>query len=263
MPVPNLPSGWFAWMINGYLNRPPGLREAVKEILQADSVEQQRELYDDRNISALLWRKPIRWAMRRDTTLAMLGVPRSQRNQIDQCYPGGIGRFIQERIEGVFKEIPLKDNYFWRVYLTGEYTPECCPEYLKEDNFLLLKAGLVDRVTSHTDTVAGFLSRHHGWISRFVLLDHMDWLYDLHPDLLAAEWQNIINRASPRSKVLWRSAALQVNFVDALKIQAGGKQTSVGDLLCYDTKLASELHSRDRVNTYGSFCIADVKGTAA
>ncbi len=26
-------SGLFAWVINGYLNRPPGLREAVKEIL--------------------------------------------------------------------------------------------------------------------------------------------------------------------------------------------------------------------------------------
>ena len=256
-------SGLFAWMINGYLNRPPGLREAVEEIMEADSVEQQRDIYDSRNVNALLWRKPIRWAMRRDTTLAMLGVPRSQRNQIDQCYPGGIGRFIQDRIEAVFKEIPLKDNYFWRVYLTGEYTPECCPEYLKEDNFQRLKVGLVDRVTSHTETVAGFLSRHHGWISRFVLLDHMDWLYDRHPDLLAAEWQSIINRASPRSKVLWRSAALQVNFVDPLKIQASGKQTSVGDLLHYDTKLASELHSRDRVNTYGSFYIANVVGAAA
>ena len=64
-------------MVNGYLNRPPGLREAVKEILQADSVERQKEIYDERNVSALLWRKPIRWAMRRDTTLAMLGVPRS------------------------------------------------------------------------------------------------------------------------------------------------------------------------------------------
>ncbi|OUW77921.1 MAG: S-adenosylmethionine--diacylglycerol 3-amino-3-carboxypropyl transferase [Saprospirales bacterium TMED214] len=256
-------SGLFAWMINGYLNRPPGLREAVKEILQADSVERQQEIYDDRNVSALLWRKPIRWAMRRDTTLAMLGVPRSQRNQIDRCYPGGIGRFIQDRIEAVFREIPLKDNYFWRVYLTGEYTPECCPEYLKQDNFQKLKVGLVDRVTSHTDTVAGFLSKHQGRISKFVLLDHMDWLYDRHPDLLAAEWQSIINRATPRSKVLWRSAALEVNFVDSLKIQMGGKQASVGDLLHYDTKLASELHSRDRVNTYGSFYIANLVGTAA
>ena len=91
----------------------------------------------------------------------------------------------------------------------------------------------------------------------------MDWLYDRHPDLLAAEWQSIINRATPRSKVLWRSAALEVNFVDSLKIQMGGKQASVGDLLHYDTKLASELHSRDRVNTYGSFYIANLVGTAA
>lgn len=256
-------SGIFAWMINAYLNRPPGLREAVRDILDADTVEEQKAIYDERNVNELLWSKPLRWAMRRDTTMAMLGVPRSQRNQIDACYPGGIGRFIQDRIEAVFAQIPLKDNYFWRVYLTGQYSRECCPEYLKAENFALLKNGLADRVSTHTHTVQGFLDEHDGDISRFILLDHMDWLYDRFPDLLAAEWQSIINRASRHSRVLWRSAALEVDFVDPLVINAAGKQVNVGDLLTYDTKLASELHSRDRVHTYGSFYIADLVGTAA
>lgn len=256
-------SGLFAWMINGYLNRHARLREAIEEILDAETVEQQAEIYDARSVNQLLWRKPIRWALRRDTTLAMLGVPRSQRKQIDTCYPGGIGRFIQDRIETVFKRIPLRDNYFWRVYLTGQYTPDCCPEYLRKANFERLQSGLAERISTHTDTVEGFLSRHTGFISRFVLLDHMDWLYDRFPHLLAAEWQSIINRASPSSRVLWRSAAFEVDFVDPLPVLANGRRVQVGDLLRYRREMASALHSRDRVHTYGSFYIADVAGAAA
>jgi S-adenosylmethionine-diacylglycerol 3-amino-3-carboxypropyl transferase len=255
-------SGLFAWLINGYLNRPPGLREAVHQILEASSLEEQEAIYDMANINQLLWRKPLRWFMRRDTTLALLGVPRSQRNQIDTCYPGGIEQFIQDRIERVFKRIPLSDNYFWRVYLTGSYTPECCPEYLKRDNFHRLKDGLSDRISTHDTTVQQFLAEHPDHVSRFVLLDHMDWLYDRHPELLRQEWQSILDRAAPDSRVLWRSAALQVNFVDPLRVVMNGKSIEVGELLRYHPELASNLHARDRVQTYGSFYIADVAKAA-
>ncbi|MCC9643273.1 BtaA family protein [Rhodopirellula sp. JC740] len=255
-------SGLFAWLINGYLKRPAGLKEAIGELLQAESVDQQRQIYQERNINQLLWSKPLRWALRRDTTLAMLGVPRSQRKQLDQSYPGGIGGFIQDRIEAVFKTLPLRDNYFWRVYLTGRYTPECCPEYLKEENFQRLKSGLVDRVHTHTNTVEGFLTQHDERVSRFVLLDHMDWLYDRYPELLASEWQSILNRATSDARVLWRSAALTVDFVDPLKLQFEGNQVQLGDLLHYHQELATSLHARDRVHTYGSFYIADLFGPA-
>lgn len=252
-------SGLFAWMINGYLRRPAGLKEGIEEILEADSVQQQQEIYDRRRINDLLWSKPLRWALRRDTTLAMLGVPRSQRNQLDRDYPGGIGQFIQDRIEAVFKTLPLKDNYFWRVYLTGTYTPECCPEYLREENFGKLKGGLVDRIKTHTDTVEGFLSKHDQRISRFILLDHMDWLYDRFPERLASEWQSILNRATDDARILWRSAALDVDFVNPLMVRQNDQSVQLGDLLHYHSDLANDLHARDRVNTYGSFYIADLR----
>ncbi|QDT02224.1 hypothetical protein K227x_05970 [Rubripirellula lacrimiformis] len=251
-------SGLFAWMMNGYLKRPAGLKDAIDEILNAESVQQQQQIYDDRGINDLLWSKPLRWALRRDTTLAMLGVPASQRAQLDRGYPGGIGRFIQDRIEAVFKKLPLRENYFWRVYLTGSYTPDCCPEYLTADGFDRLQSGLVDSVQTITNTVEGFLSKHHSPISRFVLLDHMDWLYDRFPDRLASEWQSILDRAAPGARILWRSAALNVDFVDPLWIRDCGKSMRMGELLRYQTQLASELHARDRVHTYGSFYIADL-----
>ena len=256
-------SGMFAWMINNYLNRPKGLRDAVEAILSADTAEEQAHIYETRNVSKLLFTKPLRWALRRDATMAMLGVPRSQRLQIDRGYPGGLGGFIQDRIEAVFKEMPLKDNYFWRVYLTGKYTHECCPEYLTRQGYEQLREGLVDRVSTHSNTVEGFLTGHEGKVSRFVLLDHMDWLYEKYPELLTAEWQSIINRSAPETRILWRSAALSVDFVDPLEVTAAGKQVRLGDLLKYDTELAEKLHVNDRVHTYGSFYIADLMGVAA
>ncbi|XZE53346.1 DUF3419 family protein [Planctomycetaceae bacterium SH139] len=256
-------SGFFAWMINGYLNRPRGLREAVKEILSAETTEEQSYIFESRDVSRLLFSKPMQWALRRDTTMAMLGVPRSQRQQIENGYAGGIGRFIQDRIETVFRKMPLKDNYFWRVYLTGKYSRTCCPEYLTEQGFQNLKSGMVDRVSTHTATVQSFLAQHDATVSRFVLLDHMDWLYERHPQSLADEWQSIVDRAAPNSRVLWRSAALRVDFVDSLSIRANGRQVTVGELLHYHPELAAELHARDRVNTYGSFYVADIGGVAA
>jgi S-adenosylmethionine-diacylglycerol 3-amino-3-carboxypropyl transferase len=91
----------------------------------------------------------------------------------------------------------MKDNYFWRLYMNGAYTRDCCPEYLKADNFEKLKSGAVDRVSTHTDSVQGFLEKHDGTISRYILLDHMDWLSDQFFPLLESEWQAIVDRAAP------------------------------------------------------------------
>lgn len=251
-------SGFFAYLANVYIKRVAKLRIAIDELLAAETLEQQRDIYDRYRMRDTLWKPMVNWMLRRDVTLALLGVPRSQREQIDRGYPGGIVKFIVDRVEAVFTKIPLKDNYFWRVYLTGQYTPDCCPEYLKPENFERLKHDVVDRVTCETNSLLGFLEKHDRPISRFVLLDHMDWLYSNAPDVLAGEWQGIIDRAAPQARIIWRSAGLSVSFVDPLVVQHQGRKTTVGDLLHYERDLAAELHAIDRVHTYGSFYIAEL-----
>ena len=44
----------------------------------------------EKELKAAFWGNFVRWVMRRDATLALLGVPRSQRQQIDAAYAGGI-----------------------------------------------------------------------------------------------------------------------------------------------------------------------------
>ena len=161
-------------------------------------------------------------------------------------------------MEAVFCKLPLADNYFWRVYMKGEYSRTCCPEYLKPENFGRLKAGVVDRVSTHTNSVQGFLDKHNGDISKYVLLDHMDWLCDKFFPLLELEWNAIVRRAAPETRIIWRSGGLKTDFLDRVNVQSRGQIRPLPELLSHHEGLAAELHEQDRVHTYGSFYIADL-----
>jgi S-adenosylmethionine-diacylglycerol 3-amino-3-carboxypropyl transferase len=252
------PCGILARMINAYIDHWTRLRPEVVEIFSCQDLASQEELYN-RKIKDKFWGGFLRWLAGRDFTLALLGVPLMQRRQIEKSYPGGVSAFIQSRLSNVFTKIPLTDNYHWRIYLFGCYSTTCCPEYLKPDNFERLKKGLISRVDVHTCTVSEFLLQSGSPINKFVLLDHMDWLADDGNEELSREWQGIVNRSAPESRVIWRSGGMETDFVNKTQLHLGGKQLSVGDLLEYQTELANQLHPIDRVQTYASFHIADLK----
>ena len=250
-------SGVFARMLKVYTDKMIKVRPHLDAILNADSVDQQREIYE-RHLEKKFWSGLMKFTMNRDTTMSMLGVPKAQRKQIENQYEGGLVKFVQDCMESVFAKLPMKDNYFWRVYMNGEYTRDCCPEYLRESNFEKLKTDFVNRVSTHSNSVQGFLEKHEGTISKFILLDHMDWLSDHFFPLLESEWQAIIDRAAPRSRVIWRSGGLRTDFVDQVQVQRNGSLERLKNILSYNRELADELHPSDRVHTYGSFYIADL-----
>ena len=250
-------SGSVARMLKIYTDKVIKVRPHLEEILDADSVETQREIYESK-LKKKFWSGLVKFTLNRESIMSLLGVPKAQIRQIETTYSGGLIEFIQECMECVFARLPMKDNYFWRVYMNGSYTRECCPEYLKEENFHRLKDGLVDRVTTHTDSVQAFLEKHDGNISRFVLLDHMDWLSDRFFPLLESEWQAIVNRAAENTRIIWRSGGMRTDFIKQVQVKRDGKMQSVHDMLRYDEELADELHPIDRVHTYGSFFIADL-----
>ena len=251
-------SGAFARMIGIYNNKIIRVKPLLHQLINADTVEQQREIYDS-ELREKFWTAIMKFTMNRDTTMSMLGVPKAQRRQIENQYPGGLVKFIQDCMESVFAELPMKDNYFWRVYMTGQYTPECCPEYLKPDNIQRFKDGLLDKVSTHTDSVQGFLEKHDGTISKFILLDHMDWLSDHFFPLLESEWQAIVDKAADNTRLIWRSGGLRTEFIDDVEVTLDGKVQKIAPHLSYNKPLADELHVIDRVHTYGSFYIADLK----
>ncbi len=249
-------SGALARWYNGHIDR-TGIRSAMHAAFEAETVSEQSDIYM-KFLRKRLWTGLIRWLFQWDLPLAFAGVPRVQRRELEENYQGGMGQYMEDCLEAVFTRLPLKDNYFWWLYFNGSYSRHRCPEYLKRDNFLKLKSGLVSSIRVHTGSLIEFLRQVPRAISRFVLLDHMDWLTGRLRPVLEEEWQLLLGAAAPGARFLWRSAARQPTFVNPIEVYFQGSRARVGELLCYHTGLADELHAVDRVHTYRSFAVADL-----
>lgn len=251
-------SGKVARSFHWYLCMVPGLRREIERLLSCTRLDEQREVYLS-TVQPYLWGKHMNWLLSRQFTMNMLGVPHPQRKEVEDQHENGVAGFIRESIEYVFQQIPLSINYFWRLYLEGCYSAECCPEYLKKENFYRLKYDLVDRISITTDSVTRFLNNTPGKISRFVLLDHMDWMSSYRDEDLVAEWQAIFSRATDDARVIFRSAHATPAYLENLLIpgEAGDSFNLAERLRFYPVK-AKQLQQQDRVHTYAGFHIADV-----
>lgn len=246
-------SGLVACGFKAYLAARPSLAACIRALFGADSLDEQREIYR-KGVAPLMWGPGMRWALSRQLTLSLLGVPRPQRQEIEAQHAGGVAAYVRDSLEYVLCQLPLATNYFWRLYLHGRYTRSCCPEYLEPQNFARLKGGLADCIVPHTSTVTEFLRGATEPISKFILLDHMDWMASHDPEALAEEWRQIFCRATPAARLIFRSAHRRPRYLEAVRI--GG--VSLMERLSFHEQIARELSREDRVHTYAGFHICDV-----
>ncbi|MFT7518853.1 MAG: S-adenosylmethionine-diacylglycerol 3-amino-3-carboxypropyl transferase [Kiritimatiellia bacterium] len=245
-------SGIFARMFVGWVGARPSLERALKDLFAARDMDDQRKIWDEEVVPRLFTRS-LRWLMGRQLTMNLLGIPYEQHRIATETKDGGIATYARESLDKVVRFLPVKDNYFYRVYLESRYTPDCCPEYLKEANFERLK-GLVDRLHPTTTMVTDYLRSGAVKPTHLVLLDHMDWMGTAFPEALAEEWTAIVDHAVPGARVLFRSGETTPEFLDNVRVHG----TRLWDLLQWDQVKAAELHKLDRVGTYASFWIGDI-----
>jgi len=238
-------SGSFAWLYKQYLDRKDKARVLLNQILEAKSIEEQREIYKE--LEPKLLPKMINWLMNRHLTMTLLGVPRSQRQLILDKYPkGGVAEFIKESLYHIFVDLPFKTNYFWHLYIKGYYTKECCPEYLKEENFGVLNEE-VNKLNIKTSSISNFLKENPGQYTHYILLDHQDWLSCYKPDLLIEEWEQILSNSVSGTKILMRSASPDITYLPAF----------VTEKIDFTNRVKE--HYFDRVGTYGCTYLGIVK----
>lgn len=238
-------AGQMAWIALQTFLRSTRVRDYVEALLHAPNIQEQKRLYE--HVKPALWNGLVSWLVRQPMAMTMLGVPRAQIRLIESQFPGGLTGYIQSKMEHVLTEVPFQDNYFWRAYLTGFYTPASCPNYLKEEHQPALQA-LTARISTHSTTVANFLREHPGQYSHYVLLDHQDWLAAHKPQALEEEWQLILENSRPGTRILMRSASPIIDFIPE----------SARQRLQLNKPLADALHLQDRVGTYGCTLLADV-----
>lgn len=180
-----------------------GLSKTARDLLAAQSIEEQTELLSnfgflERFYLFLSWQFILR-------TGWLVGVPCTQ---MALCRDNR----VWTTVEHVYKETHiLKDNYFWYGALTGGYSHECCPRYLKKEGFDTLKQRISDApdcIVWHTgDMIKYMASLPDGSLSAAILLDHLDWMSD---DQVLHEFQVLLRKIRPGGRILWRSAASHI-----------------------------------------------------
>ena len=239
-------SGSFAWLFKKYFDANPGARVLINQLLTAKTITEQKKVYDQ--LEPKFLNKLTLWLMNRHLTMALLGVPRAQLDLILEKYPDAMAGFIKTNLRHVFTELPIKDNYFWRLYLTGRYSKNCSPEYLKESNFESLQNHM-GHLKIHTSTISEFLKKSPGKYTHFILLDHQDWLAHNLPEALNEEWELILKNSRSGTKILMRSAAPKIDFFPNF----------IKDKVDWKLELAEKAHQKDRVGTYASTYLGIVK----
>lgn len=239
-------SGIAAWVMgNALFKARPNIRHLATALLEAGSLEEQGAAYAlfEREV----WGPFSHWLLRQPALMTLLGVPRPQIRLIQDSYPDGLTGYVKDKLRHVMTALPITDNYFWRVYMTGSYTRGCCPNYLKQEHQATLQQRS-GRLQTYTATVANFLREHPGLYTHFVLLDHQDWLAAHDTAALREEWDLILANSAPGARVLMRSASQNVDFIPS----------PVRQRLRFFPQRTEPLHQLDRVGTYGSLHFAEV-----
>ena len=251
-------SGIMARGFRSYVRVRPGLQDALAAFAGARTLEEQRDLYD-RSVAPRLWTRPVNWALSRQITMSMIGVPHAQRKEVERQHAGGVAGFVRESLDYVARQLPVWSNYFYTLYLNGCYSFANCPEYLKRRNFFALKAGLAERISVNTCSVTQFLQSTGERLSKFVLLDHMDWMSSYQPAALAEEWEAILARASSNARIIFRSAHASPAYLANITVGRGAGARPLSESLVFHPELSARLGRQDRVHTYAGFHIADVR----
>lgn len=183
----------FFWFFTRIL----GLRDSLKKMNQERTMEFQLKVFNDYKTSFLFMTKIADKLLYYFISFA--GVPIRQYNMIETS------NLITELAMYLFTKTNLaKDNYFYWGYIYGEWNDECCPRYLKEEYYDLVKSRL-NRINIYTNYLGESNNNNNNHKTDiYILLDHMDWLDDKS---IVNEINSLLKDANPDCKFCWRSAS--------------------------------------------------------
>lgn len=239
-------AGCLAFFAKIYFRFRKNLLIQIKGLMAATSLPQQAVRYAQ--LESRLLTPFVGWVLNQHLVMSMVGVPQSQQALFVEKYDKGVMGYIEACFSQIFTKISIKDNYFWKVYIDGFYTQDCCPEYLKLTNFDKIKKR-VERVKIRTTAISQFLTHNPGKYSHFVLLDHQDWLASNDVEELEREWRLILENSKKGAKILMRSAAETIDFFPDF----------VRSKIDFQKKEILDIHKQDRVGTYASVYLGSVK----
>ncbi len=233
-----------------------GLGGAIKTVLEAPTLEDQRRIWNSTWIVRLLRSAPEPLVALISDTAALLffnrltlwfgaGVPLKQYELIknDAVH---MSTYVARTFDGVANHSHVRtQNYFYFNCISGEFSRDNCPAYLTPEGFKALKAGAVDNL--HVVNNFFLPTLRDRKYSKVILMDHVDWLEEEDARAVAvALGQQVI----PGGRVILRSAALSPPYVKFIEAEG------------FDCKCLQRIDQgyMDRVNSYASFYVCVKKG---
>lgn len=222
----------------------------LEDILKSRSREEQVAFFETA-ISPLLDKKPLKWLTSHPASLYGLGIPPAQYEALAASGDGKMHEVLRARLRKLCCDFDINDNYFaWQAFArryggTGE---NALPPYLQKRYFETI-ARNADKVEVYQNSITDQLNTMpEASVDRFVLLDAQDWMDN---ETLDALWQAITRAASPKARVIFRTAGTET-------ILPGRLEEHLQNQWRYIEGQSKALNQNDRSAIYGGFHIYEL-----
>ena len=181
-------------------------------------------------------------------TMFGLGIPPQQYNELKQDLTSekNIIEIYRERVKRLACDYPISENYFaWQAFARKYDTKDrvAIPDYLREENFQVLKANASRISTSIGSVTDEIKNSTYGAFNRFVFLDAQDWMDE---KTITDLWTAIAENAESGSRIIFRTASA-FSPVET-KLPASLREKFVDQ-----QEFSRELFKQDRASIYGGF----------
>ncbi len=217
-------------------------RHRIEEFFEMRSLAEQETFFNE-YAAPKLWGPFTERLCKSRWFMYLCGVHPRQLKLVDGRHD--IYEYVKERLNYAFTKVPIYDNYFLSVVVTGRFRGNRVPPYLLEENFETLRSNL-DRVQVVNGWLGPFLdTQPEKSISKFNLLDIFDWMT---PEMFEATLKSVLRAATPGATMIYRSGSYQLD-----------PPASILRHVERHDDLAKRLLAQDRSATYGSFYVLTVK----
>jgi S-adenosylmethionine-diacylglycerol 3-amino-3-carboxypropyl transferase len=224
-----------------------------EEVLKAASFEEQEALYA-KHIDPFFDTFVIRTLGKLPVTMFGLGIPPQQYDELKKDIGEGktVIDIYRERAKRLACDYPIQENYFaWQAFARKYDTEnrQAVPEYLKEENYEILKANagrLTTKIGSATDVIR---DNEPGTFNRFVFLDAQDWM---NAETMTELWSAIAEKGKPGARIIFRTASagspIEINLPPELRKK-----------FHYEKEASEKLFKQDRASIYGGFHLYELR----
>ncbi|KAI0798754.1 hypothetical protein GGR55DRAFT_684645 [Xylaria sp. FL0064] len=211
-----------------------GCHSAVKDLLTAKTLNEQREIWRNRVRPALLSRLVSKLVVSQESFLwSALGVPKNQLaileadHAVSKAVRGPNPRAKNTRSHAIWEYMvntldPMvesthiaTDNPYYLVCLDGKFSPQCHPDYLSpKAHARLSRPDALDNLRIHTDEIDEVLARiAPGTLTVAVVMDSMDW-FDPESDAASSQITKLNRALKMGGRVMLRSAGLKPWYLE-------------------------------------------------